>query len=238
MMSMPPIAVLAGGLARRMRPHTETIPKSMLVLAGEPFVAHQLRLFRRQGIERVVLCIGHLGNVIQDFVGDGRRFGIEVTYSADGEQPLGTGGALRKALQLLPDEFLVIYGDSYLDMPFGALVAAYRRSRLPAFMTVLHNTGRWDTSNVEFVNGRILAYCKDPTPQMRHIDHGLALLHSRVFAITDKTCFDLGDLYTKLVQRAELGGYEVDSRFYEIGSPRGLADTDAYLRAKVGKQHP
>src|SRR6266481_3446322 len=113
---MPPIAVIAGGLATRMGDRARTTPKSMLVVAGEPFIAHQLRLFRREGLERVVLCVAHLGDQIEDFVGDGAKFGLSVNYSPDGETLMGTGGAVKKALPLLGDEFFITYGDSYLDI--------------------------------------------------------------------------------------------------------------------------
>src|SRR5258708_1931944 len=111
---MLPIAILAGGLATRLRPITETIPKALVEIAGEPFLAHQLHLLRANGYERVVMCVGYLGEMVRDFAGDGSQFGMQVEYSFDGEALLGTAGALRKALPLLADDFSVIYGDSYL----------------------------------------------------------------------------------------------------------------------------
>jgi NDP-sugar pyrophosphorylase family protein len=236
---MPPIAVLAGGLGSRMAHLTATIPKSMLEVAGEPFIAHQLRQFHREGIRRVVLCAGHLMPVITDFVGDGARFGVTVSYSYDGEKLLGTGGALRKALPLLGREFLVIYGDSYLDIQFRPVVEAFTAGRRLALMTVLHNAGRWDTSNVEFVDGRIIDYSKQPTPKMRHIDYGLAVLRRDAFDdMPSDGSFDLMRLYRSLIAKGEMTGFEVTKRFYEIGSPSGLADTAAYLEAcKKGRDH-
>lgn len=234
---MPPLAVIAGGLASRMWPLTTTIPKSMLQVAGEPFIAKQLRLFHREGIERVVLCLGHLGEQIQDFVGDGDRFGLSVTCSYDGPCRLGTGGALQKALPHLGDEFLVIYGDSYLDIPFAPVVTEFRACGSPALMTVLHNSNRWDTSNVEFVSGHILDYSKDPTPRMAHIDYGLAALSATAFvAAPEKLEFDLSELYRGLLRQGLLAGYQVDQRFYEIGSAQGLAETEAYLLAQIAEE--
>lgn len=232
MSEMPPIAVIAGGLATRMKPLTETIPKSMLVVAGEPFIAHQLRLFARNGIQLAVLCVGYLGDAIRDFVGTGARFGLEVAYAYDGPRLMGTGGALRKALPLLGPEFLVTYGDSYLDIPYKPVVDAFRLSGAVALMTVFRNDGRWDTSNVEFVDGRIVDYTKQPTPRMAHIDYGLSMLRADIFNGTpDDTPFDLAVLYRRLVQDGRMAGFEVFDRFYEIGSPIGLSELDAHLRS-------
>jgi MurNAc alpha-1-phosphate uridylyltransferase len=134
---MPPLALLAGGLATRLRPVTETIPKSMVQVAGEPFICHQLRVLAREGVSDLVICTGYLGGQIESFVGDGSRFACHVRYSADGDKPLGTGGALRRALPLLGEHFLVMYGDSYLVTPIRPVYEAFRRSRMPALMTVL-----------------------------------------------------------------------------------------------------
>lgn len=230
---MPPIAVIAGGLATRMKPLTEKIPKSMLEVAGEPFIAHQLRLFVRERINRVVLCLGYLGEMVRDFVGDGARFGLEVAYSFDGTPLMGTGGAVRRALPFLGPEFLVTYGDSYLDIPYAPIVDAFRTSGTTALMTVFHNAGQWDTSNVEFVDGRILDYTKQPTDRMAHIDYGLSMLTAETFAKTPADApFDLAILYQRLVRENRMAGFEVSQRFYEIGSPAGLKELDTYLKSK------
>lgn len=228
---MPPVAVLAGGLATRLRPVTETIPKSLVTVAGEPFLAHQLRLLAREGVTRVVLCTGHLSEQIEAFVGTGAAFGLTVAVSRDGDRLLGTGGALRRALPLLGPEFLVLYGDSYLDTPFAPVVSAFRRSGCPALMTVHRNEGRWDTSNVEFADGRIRRYDKiDRTPAMRHIDYGLGCLRADALAgWPAEEPFDLAAVYGALVRSGELAAHEVAERFYEIGSHQGLAETEALL---------
>jgi NDP-sugar pyrophosphorylase family protein len=233
MTQMPPLALLAGGLATRLRPLTEQVPKAMIEVAGEPFIAHQLRLARREGISRVVLCVGYLWEPIRDFVADGRRFGLHVDYAVDGPKLLGTGGALRKALDKLGPEFLVMYGDSWLDTAFPPIVNAFRESGKSALMTVFRNDGRWDRSNVWFENGEIKRYDKRETlPQMHYIDWGLSVITADVLLRepTD-TPFDLAEMFSALVQRNELAGYEVKTRFYEIGSAEGLAETDALLRS-------
>jgi NDP-sugar pyrophosphorylase family protein len=231
---MPPIAVLVGGLAKRMGRLTENLPKSMLKVAGKPFIAHQLELFQRERIRRVVLCTGHLSEIIEAFVGDGSQFGLQVSYSIEPGRLLGTGGALRQALPLLGPEFLVIYGDSYLDVAFAPVIDAFRQSGATGLMTVFHNAGRWDTSNVEWNGTRILKYSKTPMPRMMHIDYGLAVLKASAFDSTlPGQCFDLAATYGALVAAGDMAGYSVNHRFYEVGSVTGLAETEVYLRAKT-----
>ncbi|MEI8395755.1 MAG: nucleotidyltransferase family protein [Rhodospirillaceae bacterium] len=230
-MTLPPVAILAGGLATRMRPLTETVPKALLEVTGEPFIAHQLRLLRREGVGRVVLCLGYLGEQVVDFVGDGGRFGLEVLYSHDGDRLLGTGGALRRALPLLGERFFILYGDSYLDIAFAPVATALTAGGWTGLMTVFRNEGRWDTSNVVFEDGRIVCYSKKASrSDMRHIDYGLGMLQAWVLAErpADQP-FDLADVYAELVETGRLAGYEVSQRFHEIGSPKGLAETEAYL---------
>jgi len=236
MTDMPPLALLAGGLATRLGDLTKQVPKAMLEVAGEPFIAHQLRLLRRERVPRVVICAGYLAEPIQAYVGDGSRFGIPVSYRLDGPKLLGTGGALRAALPELGDEFLVMFGDSWLDTPFAPIVHAFRASGLPALMTVFRNEGRWEASNVWFENGRIRLYDKRTRlPQMQHIDWGLSMMRSEALAKQPAgEPFDLGNVYSELSRSGRLAGYEVTTRFYEIGSPAGLKEADALLR-KHGK---
>lgn len=227
-----PIAILAGGLATRLKPVTERIPKALVPVAGEPFLAHQLRLLRAQGIERVVLCVGHLGEMIEREFGDGTSFGVKVEYSYDGPRLLGTGGALRRALPLLGEAFFVLYGDSYLPIDYAVVEAAWNTSGQQALMTVFRNEGAWDTSNVEFSEGRILRYDKrERPPAMRHIDYGLSIFTTGTFAGRAlEEPFDLSDVQRDLASAGRLAGHEVTQRFYEIGSPAGLAELDQFLR--------
>jgi NDP-sugar pyrophosphorylase family protein len=229
-----PIAILAGGLATRLRPITEKIPKSLIEINGEPFIVHQLRLLRARGIERAVLCVGHLGEMIEQGVGDGSALGIEVEYSFDGPTLLGTAGAIRNALPKLGGRFFVIYGDSYLPCDYAAVAKAFDSSGSLGLMTVFRNEGRWDSSNVEFAEGKILAYSKQKrTPRMNYIDYGLGVFQAQAFAeIAKGASCDLAGLYEGLLQRRQLAGFEVHERFYEIGSAEGLKETAAFLAAR------
>jgi NDP-sugar pyrophosphorylase family protein len=236
MTRMPPIAVLAGGLATRMRPLTERLPKALLEVAGEPFIAHQLRLFAREGITEVKLLVGHCWEQLAVFIGDGSRFGLKVDYIVDGPTLLGTGGAIRHALDRLGREFLVTYGDSWLDAPYAPVVEAFRAGRRPALMCVFRNDNHWDASNVHFEDGAIRYYSKNSRcPEMHHIDWGLSVLRASVVATRSmEKRWDLAELYEELSKSGRLAGYEMARRFYEIGSFEGLAETNRLLRATLG----
>jgi NDP-sugar pyrophosphorylase family protein len=230
---MLPVAILAGGLATRLRPVTEKVPKSLLDVNGEPFIAHQLRLLKANGVARVVLCVGFLGEMVRDVVRDGHAFGLEVKYSFDGPALLGTAGALKRALPLLGRAFLTLYGDSYLLCDYAAVAKAFEESGKQALMTVFHNEGQWDTSNVEFENCRIMAYNKkERTPRMKYIDYGLGAFTAKAFErVPAEQAFDLADLYQAALADGELAGVEIAQRFYEIGSPAGLEETARFIAA-------
>ena len=228
-----PVAILAGGLATRLRPITEKIPKSLVPVAGRPFLAHQLEMLHARGIRRVVLCIGHLGEMIQRDFG-AEAFGVKLEYSFDGPKLLGTGGAIKRALPKLGGEFFVLYGDSYLPISYRPIAEAFHRSGKPGLMTVYRNEGKYDTSNVVFRDGEIAVYDKKlRLPEMRHIDYGLSLFQAQVFAVyADDQIFDLAEVMGRLVREKQLAGYEVPERFYEMGSPAGLAELETLLQSK------
>jgi len=234
---MLPVAILAGGLATRLRPITEKIPKSLIEVAGQPFIFHQLEYLRKQGISSVVLCVGFLGEMIQKFVSNGSRWDMHISYSPDGPDLLGTGGALRQALPLLGDHFFILYGDSYLPINFSDVEKTYLTSGKKGLMTVHKNRNQWDKSNVEFDLGTIIEYNKTITrPTMQHIDYGLGILNGSLLnSYPAKQSFDLSKVYSDLTLMKELAGYEVFERFYEIGSHQGIADTQAYLLEQTAK---
>jgi len=231
-----PAVILAGGLATRMRPLTEQTPKALIEVAGRPFLWHQLRLLKKHGIRRVVLCVGYLGESIQEYFGSGSELEIAIDYSFDGPKLLGTAGAIRQALPMLPDHFFVLYGDSYLTCDYEAVAAAFRRSGSPGLMTVYRNRGMYDRSNVEFDGEKILRYDKrNQTPTMQHIDYGLGGFQRAVFEdIPAGEHRDLESVYQELLCAGKLAAFELQERFYEIGSPEGLKDTIDFLTAQVG----
>ena len=233
-----PVAILAGGLATRLRPLTQEIPKALIEVAGKPFIHHQLDYLARQGIANVVLCIGYRAEQIESAVGDGREFGLAVSYSHDGPVLLGTGGALKLALPKLGGSFFVLYGDSYLPCDFHAVQQAFLTRSKPALMTVLRNENRWDKSNVLFRDGQVVEYNKRaPRPDMTYIDYGLGILSAAALDLYPQgQAFDLADVYHELSIAGHLAGFEVSAneRFYEIGSPQGLKEAEAYFSTRGG----
>jgi NDP-sugar pyrophosphorylase family protein len=227
-----PVAILAGGLATRLRPHTDQVPKILIDVAGRPFAEHQVELLARNGVSRVVFCLGYLGEQVVAALGDGGRWQMPFAYVFDGPRLAGTGGAIRRALPLLGAAFFVMYGDSYLECDFRAIEAAFRASGKSGLMTVHRNEDRWDRSNVEFDAGEIRRYDKaHHDPAMHHIDYGLGILTPEAFEPWRQhdAPFDLADVYQRLIAQRALAGYDEPTRFYEIGSPEGLEETRAHL---------
>jgi N-acetyl-alpha-D-muramate 1-phosphate uridylyltransferase len=229
-----PVVILAGGLATRLRPVTETIPKSMILINNEPFIAHQLRLLKKNKIERVIISTGYLCEAIMNYVDLGQRFALDVSYTHDGPTLLGTAGAIKKAFSQLDDNFFVLYGDSYLLCSFLDVQQYYIQQRALALMTVFKNQGQWDHSNVEFKNGQLYHYDKvHRTEAMHYIDYGLGIFNKSAFSnIPDHTPYDLAVLYQDLLKQHKLHAYEVTKRFYEIGSFSGIKECESYLASK------
>jgi MurNAc alpha-1-phosphate uridylyltransferase len=231
-----PVAILAGGLATRLRPLTGQVPKILLDVAGRPFAEHQVELLKRHGISKVVFCVGYLGERVVDALGGGERWQMTFRYAFDGPRLAGTGGALRRALPELDAAFFVMYGDSYLECDFQAIEASFRASGKPGLMTVLRNDDRWDRSNVELDRGQIVRYDKGTGQAgMHHIDYGLGILTASAFDpwLDEEQPFDLAAVYQRLIANGELAGYEMTERFYEIGSLEGLEATRALLEARA-----
>lgn len=225
---LPPICLLAGGLGTRLGETVRDTPKPLLIVAGEPFLIHQLRLLAQHGAVRVVLCVGYLGELIEQRIGPS-QFGVEITYSYDGPQPLGTLGAVRKAAPALGDHFLILYGDTYLRLDYQAVASQWERSGLLGLMSVLRNNGQWDTSNAAFDGVRVIYDKRAPTEDMDWIDYGLGGLRAEALGVIGKHVDDLADLYHDLATRGELFGFAATERFYEIGTPAALAETGAFL---------
>ena len=230
-MNLYPVVILAGGLATRLRPVTEKIPKALIDVGGQPFIAHQLSLLKSYGIQSVVISAWYKGEMIREFVGNGQQFGLDVQYVFDGDHPLGTGGAIRHALPLMKGPFFVLYGDSYLPCDYADVQAHFDRHTFSGLMTVYRNHGQWDTSNVEMSNNQILHYDKKTrTPRMEFIDYGLGLFKPEVFApVPQGQLVDLTEIYQKLVANRDLLAYEVKQRFYEVGSFEGWRELDELL---------
>jgi NDP-sugar pyrophosphorylase family protein len=222
--------ILAGGRGTRLQPITDTIPKSLVPVAGKPFVEHQLAWLKSQGVDDIVFCIGYRGMQLRELVGDRGR------YVDEGDELRGTAGALRLALDddVLAESFMVLYGDSYVPVELPPIWEAFRRSGASALMVVMRNENRWDASNARFENGMILDYDKTNAgkrAELRWIDYGISLLSRDVISerVDPGAVADLADLQRDLSREGELAGFEVSERFYEVGSAAGIAALERYL---------
>jgi NDP-sugar pyrophosphorylase family protein len=227
-MALAPVCILAGGLGTRLGERVADTPKPLLEVAGKPFLAHQLDLLR--GAERVVLCVGYLGELIERRLGRSYA-GIELRYRYDPPGLAGTAGAVKAALDDLGERFFVLYGDTYLRIDYAAVQAASEGH--VALMTVLHNRGRWDASNADFKDGRVTRYEKGASG-LEWIDYGLSVLTPAALGAED----DLANTFSRLAREGRLAGYEATERFYEIGTPEALAETDAFLSGRAASAAP
>ena len=227
---MLPVAILCGGKGTRIAEIAGELPKALVPLAGAPFLGHQLRWLHDAGVTDVVLLTGYRGDLIRDFAGDGANFGLQIAYRDDGAVPRGTAGAVARAVPLLGDAFLTVYGDALLRADPGAVAAAL----VPPYegvMSVFRNDDRWLTSNVRVDGERIAAYDKRAVPgEMSHIDYGINAFRSDVFAgvPADRTV-DLAEIHGQMIARRTLRAFPVSERWYEIGTPEALAETERFL---------
>jgi NDP-sugar pyrophosphorylase family protein len=233
------MAILAGGTAQRLRPVTEKIPKALIEIKNKLFIDWQLDLLSRKGISDVVLCVSYRADLIMEHVGNGSKFNINVTYSEDGDELLGTGGAIKKAIPLLGEKFSVIYGDSYLDIDYQEAESTFENCGQPAMMTVYKNNGLHDQSNIKFIAPNVEEYCKNSNKnQFEYIDFGLNFFKKEIF---DKEeygrKFDLGVVCQDLAMDKKLAGLEVNKRFYEVGSFNGILDFCEYLEREDNVIH-
>lgn len=233
------IVILSGGLAKRLRPLTETIPKCMLVFINKPFIQYQIELLVSRGFKNILICAGYLGDQIKEFIGDGSRLKANVSYSFDGDKLLGTGGAILKAKYELSDVFFVLYGDSYLTINYKNILKFFYKNNLIGLMTVFKNNNLYDKSNTIFKNDIVTLYDKrNITPEMSYIDYGLSILKKDALSLikTEDGYYDLADLLNILSKKNQLLGFEIKKRFFEIGSIKGIEDFNNYLKRKNVKK--
>lgn len=223
--------ILVGGLGTRLAPLTRSVPKPMVMVAGKPFLEHEMRLLKRAGIADFVLCVGHLGEQVEAHFGDGRELGVRVRYSYDGPRLLGPAGALKKAEPLLEERFFVTYGDAYLRTDYGAMMEALAQSGRLAVMAVYENRNRYGRSDVEVSGGRVVRYDKSGTgAQMEWVNFGVSALTRRALALVPegRECGE-EEFYGQLIRRGELLAFPVRERFYEIGTPASLREFERFI---------
>ena len=231
-----PVAILAGGLGTRLEKKVLNTAKVLIDVAGKPFISRQLNYLSDQGIKDIVICVGYLGNQIKNYIGNGLKYNLNVSYSDDSDRLLGTGGSIKKACQILGEHFFILYGDSFLPVNFSLVEKAYFQEKKPALMTVLKNKGRWDKSNAYFKDKCVKYNKKKPQKNMDYIDYGLTIVRNSIFSdFPSNEVFDLADVFENLSNKSLLAGFEIYDRFYEIGSINGLNDTIEFFK-KNGKK--
>ena len=231
-----PVAILAGGLGTRLGKKALNKAKVLIDVAGKPFISRQLNYLSDQGIKEIVICVGHLGNQIKNYIGNGSKYNLNVSYSDDSDRLLGTGGSIKKACQILGEHFFILYGDSFLPVNFSLIEKAYFQEKKPALMTVLKNKGRWDKSNAYFKDKCVKYNKKKPQKNMDYIDYGLTIVRNSIFSdFPSNEVFDLADVFENLSNKSLLAGFEIYDRFYEIGSINGLNDTIEFFKKLENK---
>ena len=225
------VVILAGGLATRLRPLTNTIPKSLVEICDKPFLEYQLDFLEAGEIEDVVLCVSHQGKKIEEYFGNGRKFGLNIRYSYEKKGLLGTAGALKNAEHLLRDKFFVMYGDSYLFLDFVSVMSYFNELNKLGLMVVYKNYDRYDRSNVVVEGSLVKHYSKkEKTKDMIYIDYGASIFRKKALELVPPNqVYSLEEFLDQLIEQEELLAYEVNKRFHQIGSPEGLEEFREFI---------
>ena len=227
------VAILAGGLGKRLGNLTKETPKALIDISGKPFIAYQLDYLRKEGFKNVTICSSYLSDKIKKYVGDGSKFNLNISYSEDGPKLLGTGGCIKKASKKQDNSFFILFGDTFLPINYSIIEKAFFKQGNPALMTILKNHNQCDKSNAHFENNLVVYNKKKPKKYMKYIDYGLSVVNNSIFKeFPDNKHFDISDVFQKLSEKKLLSGYEVKERFYEIGSTKGLKETIKFLTKK------
>lgn len=227
------VVVLMGGLGTRLG--LKDIPKAMADINGYPFFDYQLKLLKRWRFHKFLFLVGYQAEYIENYYGDGSKWQVNIQYSYDGKKQLGTGGALRNAADKLEEDFLLIYGDSFMDVDYQEVVYRYYLEKSEgnlALMTILENENLYDKSNVIYQNGKIKLYDKiNFSNEMRYIDYGISML-SKDILNNERESFDLAEIMTSLSKIGKISGQVVTKRFYEIGSPASMQEFCEYAEKR------
>jgi len=231
--------ILAGGLGTRMRPVTETIPKPMISVAGKPFLQHQLELLRACSIDRSLLLVAYLGERIEEYFGDGTNFRLNINYCYE-PTPLGTGGALKNAEGMLQETFVLLNGDTYLEIDYSALVLKFAMLRCLALIVAYKKpSAGLSVLPADHVpnnlavsrDGRVEAYRKHDAEGLTHIDAGAIVLGKEILKMfpLGQRCSLEEEIYPRLIANGEMYAWVTSEPFYDMGSPAGLAALEEKL---------
>jgi len=217
------IVIIAGGLATRLQPITETIPKSMVLLKGKPFFEYQIELCKKNGVREIIFCGGHLWEQVNNYFGNGEKFGVKIIYSIENEK-LDTGGAVKNAFEHLDDEFFVMYGDSYLTLDWQKAYKFLKKSGAKGLMTTYENNWHPEPSNVLVGGGGyIKEYNKEkPGKEMRFIEYGINIFPKDIIKKIPGKSFPISRYFDFLIKRGQLVSYPSKDRFFEVGCFEGI----------------
>jgi NDP-sugar pyrophosphorylase family protein len=217
--------ILAAGLGTRLRPITDTIPKSMVPVKGKPFLEYQINLLKKNNINNIVICIAYLGEKIEDYFGDGKKFGVSIVYAKEKSGPNGTGAALKNAEYFLEKEFLLLNGDTFLDIDYQSLVLAFKKSQKTGMTVVFKNQPKIAKNNMEVGEDfEILNYNKAAEGRANYVDAGVHAFKKNIvdFIPHAKFCSLEEEILPILIAKKQLVAYPVASRYYDIGTPERL----------------
>jgi len=220
------VAILAGGLGTRLRPLTLHVPKSMASVEDVPFLQHQLELLKRHDLSKIIMCVGYLGDKIKEYFGDGRNLGMNIQYSFE-KKPLGTGGALKNAEDLLEDEFMVLNGDTFLDMDYQGLIQSFYRMKKCGMVVCFKNQPKMMKNNIEIDDKKkIIKYSKAVEEKANTVDAGVQIFKKEVLELIlpHKKISLEEETYPVLIQKNQLVGYITPQKFYDIGTLKQLKE--------------
>lgn len=227
--------VLAGGLGERLRPLTEELPKPLVPVHGKPVLQYLLERLRSSGIAEVVLLTGYQGSKIEECFGDGSALGLRIVYARE-EIPLGTGGALKNAAEVLADDFLLLNGDTLLDIDFAVLVTAFRKRRVLGLLVAYENPEGNPPNNLRLAaDGRVVTYSKCDATSLTHVDAGVGVFRRAIldWIPGDRAVSLEGEVYPRLIKQRQLWAFTTRDRFFDMGTFAGLWALEAQLEAST-----
>lgn len=224
--------ILAGGLGTRLRPITNSIPKVMVLVNGKPFLQHQMEYLKRFGLNNFLIFAAYLGEKIQDYFGDGTRYGLNIEYSFE-KEPMGTAGALKNAERKLEDTFLLLNGDTLMPIDYESLIRYFSSRKATGLMVAYSNLDRSFRNNATIDStNTVTNYSKKDLSGMTHVDAGVYMFRREVTNLipANRGCSLEQEIFPLLIARRELIAYPSDQRFYDMGSFEGLDVLKEVLR--------
>lgn len=231
-MTIKQAVIMAGGKGTRLRPVTNNLPKAMVPANDKPFLEHLLIMLKKRGVTDIVLCVSYLGEQIKSYFGDGTKFGLNIVYSYDGEELLGTGGALKKTESLLNNSFFFINGDVYYDLDYRKIAEEFEKNPTLGLMVVYHNRDKITQNNVIVQKGKLLRYDRDRIdPKLNEVDGSVYVFKKEILDMLPegKSALEI-ETFQKLIDSNQFRVYMPENRYYTNGTPEKLKLFEKHLR--------